>query len=437
MNLRSNRVPINMVALSSNDSTPEGYIHEDRLNNKYATGVPNNTSNPNSSVGTAEHHHGLNGSHAHTSTNESHSHSALTESGGSGGGRNRSDHHTTNSDGINHKHTISSNSKASNVSVTDGGSHNHGNTDNNPASKTIRHVRYNPSSLPLRTNGFDSNIMLLWENDLDGLDYDVDTNYFDKFLKQVENKEVNSFVLNGSNTHNHGNGGSSHRHLITNPTHAHTLGDTSRYAYLGDVSGGNPAGSAHSHSTPGVSITESGNNATNSSNTNGHLHSSKDNTPLYKTFALFTNNRLNLRSTGIPKNSISMWLESVSNIPEGFNNYESLFKKYIRIIPNLTTNPGSTGGLNDNHSEESVTTTHSHTGSFYHTHNIIGTTNSAGGGNSQLGDGNQTSLSHTHSINTSVNSSSNHTLSSVSNTHDHDGASNRPLSITVAFIKKL
>ena len=78
---------------------------------------------------------------------------------------------------------------------------------------------------------------------------------------------------------------------------------------------------------------------------------------------------------GVPKGTIVMWAGSIASIPTGWalcdgtNGTPDLRNKFIKSIPNASTNPGTTGGSATATLTEANLPPHTHTGPA-HSHNI-------------------------------------------------------------------
>lgn len=135
----------------------------------------------------------------------------------------------------------------------------------------------------------------------------------------------------------------------------------------------------------------------------------------------------------IPNGGIIMWSGSIASIPtswalcDGTNGTPDLTSRFIRSVPNASTNPGSTGG----------SSTHTHGAGSYsasaHTHTYSGTT----GGPSdttQRGDKPEhcASTTHTHTYSGTTNSGGGGSITGTS-----AGASSLPPYFELAFIMKL
>ena len=444
MNLRKNKDIDNIIVLCSEDNIPDNYTYEDRLNNKYMVGIPDSSTNPNSSMGSSLHNHGSDDTHNHTAFFYIKNHKFVTEINNNAYEENGYPTGSFDTQGS-HPHNIYT--TEDHVINCENVLHSHGDKVNDPPYKTIKHIRYNPSSVPLRSHPFSPNIMTLWSDSLDSLDFELNTDYFNKFIKQTENENSNALIEGGSESHTHDNAGE-HTHDVTLPSHTHSLPDTdaSNRSHNTEQSGSvyNVAKSNHRHSTSQISVSNSIESVSNSNTESNHNHDSNLNIPAYKTLALFKQSVINLRALEIPKGSIVMWLEDLSNIPDGFilsdgtNNTMNLKDKYIKIIPNSTTDPGASGGSNSDHSEQTVSGHIHSVNSHTHNHIASGTTGQPTTNKNvrSANTSSQTLSTHTHSISSNSSVTLNSSLESSSE-HNHNAASFRPESITVAFIKKL
>ncbi|MHC4458351.1 MAG: hypothetical protein ACYS0I_14940 [Planctomycetota bacterium] len=135
----------------------------------------------------------------------------------------------------------------------------------------------------------------------------------------------------------------------------------------------------------------------------------------------------------VPRGGIIMWSGSINDIPnnwalcDGTNNTPDLTSRFIRSVPNSSTDPGSTGG----------SLTHSHAPGSYsassHTHPFSGTT---GGPSNQTQRGHDpvpcAHENHTHTISGTTSGGGGGTISGTSGE-----SSSLPLYYELAFIMKL
>ena len=96
----------------------------------------------------------------------------------------------------------------------------------------------------------------------------------------------------------------------------------------------------------------------------------------------------------IPAGIIVGWPGSAASIPPGWSRVNALDGRYLKGIPNASTNPGATGG-----SATHTHTTPEHSHDMAHTHGST-TTASASPANTRLGDSPNVSVAatHTHSV---------------------------------------
>lgn len=448
INLRTSRIPFCLILVSPQNAIPNHYLHECRLDNKYATGIPNTCTNPGCCVGATTHTHNTPaGGHGHCGVTGGSGHTHTGTSSASGGDPFGGWQNDWQYAASGHAHQVTSSPTAPNFTTNCSGAHTHNCNSNDPDHKTIRYIRYNPSSLPLRENSM-GDATVFWKKNLSCIPshLTLDGSHFDKFIKQTANQCTNPGTTGGSNNHTHNCQGT-HTHTVTGAAHTHGGASIGSATVTGGtnpapVQGLVPAGHAHPNSASfacsGAFCTTSGGASVQ------HNHGSDVNDPAYHTLALLSQNNVSIRKGGLIKCGIGMWLEPNSCIPncfviaDGTNCTPNLLSKYVRVIPDGCTNPGTTGGTNCNHSH-STQGAHTHTVSLGHTHSLSG---SLGGTptfaiGSGYGNAPKAPCGHGHSFS---GTSSNFPESSPLNcsvTHCHGGTSARPLSIEVSFIQNI
>jgi hypothetical protein len=447
INPRTNIVPENTIVLYTKDGIlPSDYAHETVLFNKFLENVPTAGTNPGSGDGTATHDHGVETStHTHGSTATSHFHTSETEvnllaSEKNGGG-------AANVSPRNHRHTLTWTSTTPSLGTSDtAGGGSHGTDASDLDNITVRHIFHSNTIIGLRKKNLPRDTTIFWSDLIANIptDYTSELSLYDKYLKGVPDASTAPGVsgTGGENTHGIVSG-STHPHGVTIASHTHTFVSNNHPGQ-----GAGPAANVVSHTQhdhPVGTAAFSSDGGTGTSDTDGsHTHGLINNEPFFHKLIPITKNKISLRRTGIPPLGIVEWLGTIANIPslfaitDGIGDTVNLIDRYIKMVPNGTTESGDEGG-GDIHTHPTDGAHTHNVDDVNHTHTQSGTLASAGGQNIiQSGGGSFfAASSHLHDL-IGISDASNATGTLTSGgTHAHGSASNKPVSLTVALIQRV
>jgi hypothetical protein len=471
-------VPLNAILWYDFDNAvPSCYTNVSALFSAYGKSVPNICTNPGGTGGSNAHIEISQAAHAHTNHPGCHTHSFVSNSGNNSRGPTGvefphpyADPATPNSylyDTVaSHTHTGCWGTCPTPYVNNPAGPHTHaapctGTTE--PTFRTISYVKHTAASVDIRKNKLPQNSSFLW-NEANSAIQCTDTlasDYYGKYLKGVPNGSTAPGTTGGCNTHNHASSGA-HAHPVTIGTHSHTPGNLLAENWVGNSPQPNPAnpdttldgrprspfcfpfpGFNHTHTTAGVTVQPTGTSNPTSCN-GGHTHSSTSSEPQYHTLALVTRSSVDMRKKGLPTKGIIGWECNHSVSPcgyiftDGTCGTPDIRDRFVKVIPNACTNPGSQGG----------TATHSHSSGGSHTHPSGGTHTHTAPGNSNTYNAptaiiiNNSGVSfagypicgHTHGIQT-VNNKDFGPLA-CAGSHTHTSASSDPAYYALAYYQK-
>lgn len=451
-NIRGQGIPPNLIIFHlTNSNVNPNFAHETSLYNKFTKGVATACTNPGASVGADAHvDPSVSGSHTHPSSGGgAHSHTVTV-------GANPAALTTSNPGSpapilwpnVSHSHTSPATGSGTSISsVAPGsGSHTHPSVSQLPIYRTIRHIK-KTTIVSIRGNNVPQNAGVYWPNTLASIPsgWTLNTTFAGGRFPRGISCGGNINTTGGANTHQHGNDGS-HSHSASFGPHSHTFGTTGPSGGGGNNSPFNPGGglAGVNHTHPAGSLTAAGGPFSANTTAISHQPDATAHDPPYHTLAIIERTSINMRNKGLPKSSISEWLDTVASKPTGFqvsdgtNGSPNLLAKYPKEIPCGSTNPGTTGGNNTH--QHAAHGSHSHSPvSIPHSHPVTGTL-----GNSVPSYGVaapapsnfEILASHPHPVSTGV-SPGTVTVSSNPTTHQHGTTSNDPASVTVAFLYKL
>lgn len=443
--IRTDVVPKDVILqYIQNGALPVDYTHDATFDGKLIRGAPAGC-NPGGCVGAANHTHSSAGGHAHSVTaSGSHTHSVIS----AGPSATEQEETSTTKAFATSTHTHSGTSGTASPTATADcqGAHTQPTQTHAPAGRTIRHIKKG-SLISLRQKLVPRNVTVYWKNVLSSIpsEYVLVGGYFDKFIDSVANAGACPGTNTGAVTHIHADTGA-HTHLVTAATHAHSGDNTGTGASTGNIGGG--AGgilpsSTHTHTgtlTPVTAVKC----VSSVSGGGSHCHGTGSNNPAHVTLALITKSSISMRQTGLPQASVVEWLNTLASIPsdyalsDGIGDTLELRSKYIKVIPNDSTDPGCALG-SDTHTHSSSVGAHTHTAALAHTHTQTGSlaantvTIAACNGNDTI----IASDNHTHAAAATTGSGTqNYNLTSLGN-HTHSSASALPQAKEVAFIQRL
>lgn len=317
---------------------PSGWSRVTALDATYVRGVPNASTDPGTTGGSATHQH-TTSAHDHTI---SHTQATATSGNATGsvtaGTTSTADLQTTT-------HTHATNAIAATVNNSGTASPSSGATSNDPAYLKVIWIESNgnPTGIP---NGA---LAMFSTTSLPG-SWAIYTNSQDRFLKGAD-ALGDGGATGGAATHNH-TGEGSHTHTSD---HVHPDGTTAQSAATNNAyaAGATACGDNHTH-TYTVSSNNFGTSNTATLNTSTDNHE-----PPWQKVAIIENQT---GGVSAPAGVIAVWRGTLANIPPGWvladgnNGTPNLLSDFVKGAAN-TGEIGNTGG----------TTSHTHTGSN-HTH---------------------------------------------------------------------
>jgi len=443
INLRNNNIPVNMILLGKGSTTIDSnYSHECSLFDKRFKQVPDSCTNPGTCVGAATHVHGCSGSHTHTicPSTWSHSHCARTNFAPGGGVPPAG----PSSAGA-HRHDFGTSSVCISLTICSAGCHDHATTDSNIGNTTIRTLKKTSAVVRLREGGLPHCSLLMWEDTVASIPsgYTRFACLDDEYLKGIPCAGTAPLCQDTGGSHTHG--ASCHSHTVTQASHcSHTVNGSSGgpSGTTGNFQSGQFVASAnHTHTVTGnmTTITD----ICGSICSGSHTHSCASLQLSRLSVIYLSRTTIDMRRKNIPVNSINIWNSPLACIPsghllmDGTSGTTNILDRYVKGAPG-GCEPGCTTGSNTHgHSTEC----HSHAcETISHNHATNGATTSSGFGQILRDNGgfgpSDVATAHTHVLNNPgtcavrcIN------LSCVS--HTHTTVDHKPLSVEVAFIKRI
>ena len=416
INFRSGGVPQGCIVISL-QNMPYNYSNETSINDKFIHGV-SSSEDPGSNIGSSAHTHG----------SGVHQHSAIHSHSGSTGISNDTDDNDIigNFNGafgrVGHTHKITVNNKTTNT-ASDGG-HNHSNdndikTTNVGIYKKISLINIRNKQIPHGT------IIILDQTNLPN-------GFSDASLENYIVNKTPLGVINNTNSHSH-TSSTGHTHVIGNDSHRHSLGTKTGGVYEGPFNvGGFGISGNHIHTlSSSTSATKSAGQTTIPNDGEIHTHDSSSLSLAEEQVKFVKNSIVNIRYNDVQKNTIFIWLGSISNIPTNYQN--TIIDRYIR-----NGTPGTREGSNSHDHDNAIS--HNHEGTFdtNHSHTTSGTGNTEEAGSdyvlgSPLQNYSANNDDHSHLVGTVSGSS----YKLFATTHSCPSVDHKPPTIKVAFIKKL
>lgn len=415
---------------------PADLTQETSLNGKYVKGILTAVTDPNAANGSATHTHTSDGDHLHSGTVASHSHSATSSAG---------PNVATNTTAlgfvapISHTHAVSTDSIALAEASSDG-DHTHNSFTNDLEHRTIAFYKktntvthMSRKALPRNMTFFYSKTGTLPSELLENL------NFVDKHFQGNATPNTES----GSNLHQHDSQTHTHPTDISAHEHVASFGGAGNQSTSAQSGGVSHANSGHGHNSGTAATTGKSSTPVTSGISTGHTHDNITHEPAFKTLRLLQVNSVKMSNTGVPKNCIFLWLDTIAllalvsgwQVSDGTNDTTSM----LAVFPKGSATPGTTGG-SDTHTHSIDATSHSHTGADVgHTHSSTGTSATNTSTVTRLGGGvNAAAGSHTHTPGTfSTQADQTITITNAASNHDHGSQNSEPDSTTVAFIERI
>jgi len=440
--LRGERVPANVVLISSTSTVPCGYTLDCSYNGKYLKQIQTACTAPGTCVGATSHTHSSAGSHTHTPGSSAHTHNITTGADPSACFTPRANSGVTFPQ-KGHSHTVASGSASPTVTVGTCGSHTHNAQNNDPPYYEVKLMKKD-SNISLRKQHVPYKLLMIWPKPLACIypEHTLHTCGYGKNLKVVPTNCVTPGSTGGNATHTHGS--CVHSHTVSLAAHTnHSMAVTGGVSSTasGNACAVSSSSICHTHAQGSGAMSNVG--SCNSTDSPGHTHDAQSNIPASIDISLVSQDSISLRKSGIQKNIITLWTGALGCIPaknqiaDGTNCTVNHLDKYLLTIPNGCTNPGSGSGSNT-HTHSCVAHSHANV-VLNHAHALSGTTGGASGtqGDHNVASPYRSPSGHTHAWSGSSQNTGPSVTMASSGGHTHGSQCNKPSSKEIALIQRL